>query len=134
MKLIFCLAKDKSMMFFGKRQSKDEVLRAWLLERIGDAKLWMSNYSAKQFEGAAGIVVDDNYMANASADDWCFVEDKDFSSEGVSEILLCHWNRSYPGDKFFDLDLKALGFKKTDSIDIVGKSHDKITVETYVRG
>lgn len=134
MKLIFCLSKDKSMMLFAKRQSKDAKLVEWIIENIGESKLWVSNYSAKQFEGVSNIVVDDDYMCKAAEDDYCFVEDKDYSAEGVSEIIICKWNRDYPGDKFFNIDLKANAFKKIDSVDIVGKSHEKITIETFTRG
>ena len=131
MKLIFCIDDKKGMMFFGKRQSQDSILREWIINHIDGSNLWMSNYSAKQFEGSEGIVVDDEYMAKAGNDEWCFVEDKEYSSKGVSKILLCHWNRTYPGDKFFNIDLKAEGFKKSGSVDIIGKSHERITIETY---
>ena len=131
MKLIFCVAKDSGMMFFGKRQSKDATLNEWIVNHIGPSKLWVSSYTAKMFEGFGNIVVDENYMANAGENDYCFVEDKEYSVDGVSEILLCKWNRAYPGDKFFNIDLKANGFKKTDSVDIVGNSHERITIETY---
>lgn len=134
MKLIFCLAKDKSMMLFGKRQSKDANLIEWIINHIDESRLWVSNYSAKQFERIANIVIDDDYMSKAAENDYCFVEDKDYSAEGVSEIIICKWNRDYPGDKFFDIDLKANSFKKAESVDIVGKSHDKITIEIYKKG
>ncbi|MBE7058288.1 MAG: ribonuclease Z [Ruminococcaceae bacterium] len=133
MKLIFCISKDNGMMFFGKRQSKDAVLRQWILEYIGSSKLWMSQYSAKQFEEIAEICVDDDYIIKAGKDDYCFVEDKSYSAEGVNEIVLCKWNRAYPGDKFFDIDLKANGFKKSNSVDIAGSSHEKITIEIYTK-
>ena len=133
MKLVFCLSKDNGMMFFGKRQSKDAALRQWILEYIGDSKLWMSQYSAKQFEDTKDICIDDDYFSKAEAGDYCFVEDKSYSSEGVTEIILCKWNRAYPGDKFFDIDLKANGFKKSNTVDIVGSSHEKITIETYTK-
>ena len=134
MKLIFCVAKDNGMMFFGKRQSKDSKLIEWIVDHVGESRIWVSNYSAKQFEGVANVVVDDAYVGKASTGDYCFIEDKDYSAEGVTEIIICKWNRAYPGDKFFDIDLKANGFKKSDSVDIVGSSHNKITIETYKKG
>ena len=66
--------------------------------------------------------------------DFCFIEDKGYSLDNVSEIILCKWNRKYQADKFFDIDLKANGFKKVSSEDIKGSSHDKITIETYKKG
>ena len=108
MKLIFCIDDKKGMMFFGKRQSQDSVLREWIISHTTGSNLWMSNYSAKQFKG--------------------------YALEGVSEIILCHWNRKYQADRVFDIDLKANGFKKVGSEDIKGSSHDKITIETYRKG
>ena len=133
MKLIFCLDKGKGMMFFGKRQSQDQVLREHILEYIGDSKLWMTEYSAKLFGESEKIIVDNDYLNKAADDDFCFIEDGAYAVDNATEIFLCHWNRKYPGDKFFDVDLKKIGFKKTCSTDFKGSSHDKITVERYVK-
>ena len=134
MKLIFCIDDKKGMMFFGKRQSQDSVLREWIINHTAGSKLWMSAYSARQFSDQSGYTVDDNYVVNASTGDYCFIEDKGYSLDNVSEIILCKWNRKYQADKVFDIDLKANGFKKVSSEDIKGSSHDKITIETYKKG
>ena len=131
MKLIFCLEKNKGMMFFGKRHSQDRELRKNLIETTGGHKLWMSNYSAKQFAEYSSIIVDDDYMSKTESDDYCFVEDKAYRTDGVSEIVLCHWNRKYPSDKFFEIELKKAGFKKVSTEDIKGSSHEKITIEVW---
>lgn len=134
MKLIFCIDDKKGMMFFGKRQSQDSVLREWIISHTNGGRLWMSNYSAKQFKDLSGYIADDDYQVKAAVGDYCFIEDKGYSLDNVSEVILCHWNRRYQADKVFDLDLKANGFKKVDSEDIKGSSHDKITIETYRKG
>ena len=134
MKLIFCIDDKKGLMFFGKRQSQDSVLREWIINHTTGSNLWMSNYSAKQFKDLTGYIADDEYQTKAIVGDYCFVEDKGYSLEGVCEIILCHWNRKYQADKVFDIDLKANGFRKVDSEDIKGSSHDKITIETYRKG
>ena len=134
MKLIFCVDKKNGTMFFGKRQSQDSALREWIITHIIDGKLWMSNYSAEQFSDLSGYIADDDYSAKADKNDYCFIEDKEFELEKTSEIILCHWNRQYPADKYFDVDLKASGFKKVSSEDVAGSSHDKITIEIYKRG
>ena len=134
MKLIFCIDDKNGMMFFGKRQSQDSLLRKWIIEHTAGSRLWMSLYSAKQFNDQTGYVVDDNYMINASIGDYCFIEDKGYNLETVSEIILCKWNRKYQADIAFSIDLKANGFRKVSSEDIRGSSHDKITLETYKKG
>ena len=133
MKLIFCIDKDNGMMFFGKRQSQDSKLREWIINKVGINKLWMSEYSAKQFTEYSEMIVDDNYISKAETDDYCFVENMSYSTENANEIIICNWNRRYPGDVYLDIDLKAEGFKKVETVEIVGSSHDKITIETYRR-
>jgi len=133
-KLIFCIDDKKGLMFFGKRQSQDSVLREWIVSHTAGSKLWMSAYSAKQFSDYKDYMVDDCYITSATTGDYCFVEDKGYTLENVSEIILCKWNRKYQADVFFDIDLKANGFKKVDSEDIKGSSHEKITIETYKKG
>lgn len=134
MTLIFCIDDKNGMMFFGKRQSQDRLLREWIINHTAGSRLWMSTYSAKQFRDLKGYTADDDYPAKAAEGDYCFVEDKGYSLENAAQIILCHWNRRYQADKVFDIDLKANGFRKCDSLDIIGSSHDKITIETYRKG
>lgn len=133
MRLIFCVDDKGGMMFFGKRQSQDKSLREWIINYAQGSKLWMSPYSAKQFDESLNISVDNGYMSKAEENDVCFIEDGDYSADKAGEIVLCKWNRHYPSDKVFDIDLKSLGFKKVGSEDIKGSSHDKITIERYRR-
>ncbi len=133
MRLIFCLDDKGGMTFFGKRQSQDKSLRDWIVNYAQGSKLWMSPYSAKQFDESLNISVDDRYMSKAEENDVCFIEDGDYSADNADEIVLCKWNRHYPSDKVFDIDLKSLGFKKVGSEDIKGSSHDKIAIERYRR-
>lgn len=117
----------------GRRQSQDRALREKVLELTSGARLLMNSYSAKQFENADGIVVDDDFLNNANLGDFCFVEDKEISAENVESFYIFNWNRKYPGDLFFNIDLKAGGFKKIKKEEFQGTSHDKITLEIYSR-
>ena len=133
MKLIFCIDEINGMMFFGRRQSQDRVLREHLLDMVGDGRLWMSEYSGRQFAPDDRITIDNGYMQKAEPFDFCFVEDGDYDVALCDEVILCHWNRRYQADRFFTVDLGAEGFKKIRTQQIRGSSHDKITVETYRR-
>ena len=133
MKIIVCMEKNKGIMFFNKRVSQDSLLREYLLNLTNGDKFYMSSYSAKQFAGLSGFIVDDEYQTTAGENDYCFIEDGGYDLDKTNEIVLCHWNRRYPADKIFNHDLKANGFKKIRSEDIKGSSHDKITIETYIR-
>ena len=133
MKLIFCIDDIGGMMFFGRRQSQDRILREYLLERVGEGRLWMSAYSGRQFPPSEKIVIDDGYPEKAGAEDFCFIEDGGYDLSRADEVILCHWNRRYQADRFFKNDLKQEGFRKIDTQEIKGSSHDKITIETYRR-
>lgn len=133
MNVIVCIDKNGGMMFGGKRQSQDRVLREKILEISSGARLLMNSYSAKQFENVESIVVDEDFLGNANQGDFCFVEDKEITAENVEAFYVFNWNRKYPGDLFFDVDLKAGGFKKIKKEEFQGNSHDKITLEIYSR-
>jgi hypothetical protein len=125
--------KNGGMSFCGKRQSQDRVLREKVLEITNGSRLLMNSYSAKQFENPESIIVDEDFLNNANQGDFCFVEDKEVTTENVESFYIFNWNRKYPGDLFFDVDLKAEGFKKTKKEEFQGSSHDKITLEIYSR-
>ncbi len=134
MKFIICIDKNNGVSLFNKRLSSDIALREYLAQIIGDSKLWVSSYSAKQFGDECAYITDDDYLSKAGEQDYVFVEDKGFDIAKATQFIICNWNRRYPADAFFKVDLKALGFKRVDKQDLKGKSHDKITVEVYQRG
>jgi hypothetical protein len=131
MKIIICLDERNGYMFNNRRQSKDGGLRKRLLSMLCGKKLWMSQYSKKQFEENGEIVVDDNYEENAGESDYCFVEDKGYSLDKCDEIWIFRWNKKYPFDKSFDVNLTDEGFSMEFSEKFCGTSHDEITLEVY---
>ena len=133
MKLILCIDNKKGMMFNSRRQSQDRELRRRVLSLIGDARLLMSPYSAKQFEARGPIVADADFLRVAGREDYCFVEDTDFTLDDCDEVIIYLWNRDYPADKYFEFDLSAAGFKLVSSEDFKGYSHEKITQKIYKR-
>ncbi len=93
----------------------------------------MNSYSAKQFENVERVIVDDAFLDNAGQGDFCFVEEAEISAENVEAFYIFNWNRKYPGDLFFSVDLKSEGFKKIKKEEFQGSSHDKITLKIYSR-
>ena len=132
--LITCVDDKMGMLFNKRRQSMDSLLRERVLKMCAGKKLWMNEYSRKQFDAAAeGISVDDDFMAKAGEDDYCFVENispKAFEGQ-LKQIVLYKWNRVYPADLYFDIDLTD--WRLAQSSDFAGSSHDKITEEIYVK-
>ena len=134
MTLILCLDDKNGMAFNGRRQSRDAQLRARILMQVGQRKLWMSQYSAKQFELLPEqVIVDDDFMNKAEAGDICFAELNDPSDNlsRCSKIIIYQWNRVYPADLFFPLAKYADRMKLLRKEDFVGSSHERITEEIY---
>lgn len=133
MNIIICIDKNNGMMFGGRRQSQDRVLREKILEITSGSRLLMNSYSAKQFENVESITIDEDFLVNANQGDFCFVEDKEITTDNVEGFYVFNWNRKYPGDLFFEVDLKGSGYKKIKKEELQGSSHDKITLEIYSR-
>ena len=128
MKLIVCLDDNNGMMFNKRRQSRDRVLVENVVEFCKGEKLYIIEYSAKLFpENSVDIVenpaeIDDGY---------CFAEDFTANEENVDEIIVYKWNRVYPADTHFNIELA--NWNLTESVDFEGSSHEKITREIYRR-
>lgn len=135
MKIFIAIDDKNGMMFNKRRQSQDEKLREFMLSVCGGGKLYMNEYSFKQFKDCDvnSIVVAEDFLAVAKGE-YCFVENADISPylDSVSEVYLCKWNRHYPSDLKFTAKLAGV-FKIVSTNDIVGKSHEKITIEKWSR-
>jgi len=131
MLLIACLDDNGGMMFNSRRQSKDRVLREHMLTVCDGKTLWMSPYSASQFETEALVQADSDYAHKMRAEDVCFVEDGEFPCELPCALLLYRWNRRYPADRFFPFDPLENGYRLISSEEFVGSSHDRITADYY---
>lgn len=124
-------------MFNGRRQSKDRELRRHIMELLGEERLIMDGYSAGQFEDEYRdrITVTEDILNTAGENDVCFIEDKrpEKFERRADKIVLYRWNRKYPADMYFDIELTGRGWRLYESADFAGSSHEKITREVYVR-
>lgn len=135
MKIFICVDDFNGMMFNRRRQSKDKEMIRHITQKCQAEKIWMNLYSSKQFELCeANIAVDEDFLEKAEKGDFCFVENFKLSSfEGkIESIYLCKWNRKYPSDFYFDIDLEK-NFKLIKTEEIAGNSHEKITIEEWVK-
>lgn len=137
MTAILCVDDNSGVMFNSRRQSQDRVLREKILSFLKDGKkLRVSPYTAAQFstEDKVNLVSAENCYADAAPDDVCFAEDAslDVNNSMVDTIVLFKWNRTYPADRHFDCaQLKT--WKLVHSEDFAGYSHEKITMEVYMK-
>ena len=135
MKIIVCLEDKKGMMFNKRRLSKDRILIEEIGQTLEMQTIWMNAYSYKLFESLnwQNIKVDEDFLQNADAKDACFVENQKLVDykEKIDELIIYWWNRRYPADFYFDLDLND--FDKMNETEFEGSSHEKITKQIYVR-
>lgn len=133
MNIIVCIDDEYGMIFNHRRQSRDRLLRERILMLTKGKKLWMNLYSAKQFEEECteNMFVDEDFLHNAGNGDYCFVETEDITKhiQKIEKIILYRWNRRYPSDFKFALDLSDWTMEST--FEFAGSSHEKITEEIY---
>ena len=128
MKLIVCLDDKNGMMFNKRRQSRDRVIIKNVLELCKGEKLYTNEYSSKLFPENSVEVFDS--IENVG-NEYCFAENFTVNEENIEEIIVYKWNRLYPADTYFNIDLA--GWNLTETVDFEGSSHEKITREIYVR-
>lgn len=130
--VILCVDDNNGLMFNNRRQSRDRTVTEKIID-IADGTLWMNHYSYPLFEKAANprINVDDSFLNKATEGDYCFVENCKLKpyEKYIKKIILFKWNRVYPADLHFDIDLS--GWMLSQSKELVGNSHELITMEVY---
>lgn len=122
------------MMFNNRRQSQDKVLREYIINESQSSKLWMNQYSMNQFEEQStdNIYVDEFFLDKAEENDYCLVENLSLKGyeQKINKIILFKWNRVYPADKYFDIQLSDEWILK-NVVEVEGNSHQKITKEEW---
>ncbi len=132
--VIACIDDNCGMMFNNRRQSRDRVIIEKIID-IADGQIWMNHYSYSLFEKGEShrINIDDAFLSEATEGDYCFVENCSLKQyeKYIEKIILFKWNRVYPADLHFDIDLS--GWMLSQSKEFVGNSHELITMEVYER-
>ena len=130
MNIIVCLDDKNGMLFNKRRQSSDIRLIDRIMEITSAATLLTNSYSAKQFSD--NIIINENFLNIAKAGEYCFVENCDIKDykEKIEKIIIYRWNRVYPADMFFPIEILE-GLKLASTYEFKGNSHEKITEEIY---
>lgn len=131
--ILIAVVDDRMGMSFNHRRvSQDKVVLEKILAITQGKVLWMNSYSSKLFGlEHSQINVDDNFLREAAAGEYCLTETEDpVSAETwIEQIILFRWNRKYPADTHFSIDLNKWELVSTE--EFKGNSHDKITMEVY---
>ena len=120
------------MIFNLRRLSRDRRVCEKILDYSNEKELWMNAYSRKLFTDLTdinSIQVDEEFLDKSQS--ICFVENQDITPylPKIDTLVLFQWNRDYPADFFFTVDLSQWNLISTE--DFEGTSHEKITMEVY---
>lgn len=136
MKVIVCLDDTHGMIFNNRRQSRDRRVIDDILTTVGNERLYISGFSEKLFAERTEVYsVSENMLSEAEGADYCFVENIPLApyASRIEELVIYRWNRRYPADTYFDIDLEKEGFALVSTMDFEGYSHEKITKEIFKR-
>lgn len=137
MNIIVCLDDKNGMMFNKRRQSQDRLLRSDIRSTIGNSSLFMNHYSYKLYKDIDNgkIQVCDDFLDKCGDNDFCLIEDNSLLNylSNIDTLIVYKWNRIYPADLYFDIDLQDSNWRLIESSEFQGSSHDKITKEIYRR-
>lgn len=125
--LITCIDNSNGIMFNKRRVSKDALLIERLKGITKENKIYVSEYSKSLFDGFDNLVLS---IENLTNNDFYFLEDEDYTGN-IDKIIIYKWNRDYPADKYFDIDLSSYELISTQYFQ--GSSHDLITEEIYIK-
>lgn len=128
--LISCADNALGLRFNHRRQSRDRVVSARMLERSG-GKLWLAEGSRGLFAdfpaAELNIVTDPGEVPEGGC---CFWEGP--TDAAAEKIILYRWNRDYPGDEWFTFPGGEASWQLARQEDFPGFSHEKITEEVYI--
>lgn len=132
MTVIICVDNNGGILFNGKRQSKNRILRKYLLDIVEkkNSRIAMSPYTYSQFKEDERKELIDVKDAFSFDEDYIFLERAiPILWEKVNNLILCCWNRDYPADEYFNLPIGVeCILQKTE--EIVSDSHT-LAIETY---
>ena len=134
MLVALCIDNRGGMLFNHRRLSRDRAQLEDLRQRCGGKPLFIAPFSEKLFSQWGGeVTVSEHFLEEAGGGELCFVEDRSLRAveESIEGLLLYRWNRDYPADLFFDLNLAP--FTLRERREFPGSSHETITLEIYER-
>lgn len=131
--IIACVDDNLGMMFNKRRQSRDSQVIKHIHDMIKDQKLWINPYSKELFVGLKNILIDEQSTRKAQKGDYCFIENEELQIDigKIEKIVLYFWNRNYPSDKKFVIDLTE--WEEISEEEFEGSSHEKVTQKIYIR-
>ena len=132
MNIIACIDDNKGQLFNGRRQSKDIQVINKIYDITEGKNLLINSFSEKLFKEKA--IVNAEFLECAGEGDFCFIENVSASEyiEKINKVYLFKWNRKYPSDFTFDLEMEN-NFHMVSVEEFQGNSHELVTLEVWVK-
>lgn len=135
MTLYVCLDDRNGMLFNKRRQSRDAMVLADIQSEI-PGPLAIDPFSEQLIQSAQipyTLVPEDPALLEPDAH--FFLENRNPSEliPLTSIVVIYRWNRRYPADLHWAVDLAEWGFSLKETYEFAGKSHEKITKEVYTK-
>ena len=132
--LAVCIDDSNGLMFNNRRLSSDKAVVMDLIKSAEPDVVLIAPYSAPLFKDSENRVrVLEDPLNNEKG--FCFAECGDFASivHNVKKLIVYKWNRRYPSDRKFPLDVFTSCMHLEYAEEFEGSSHPCITKEVYVR-
>lgn len=131
MTIYVCLDDRNGMLFNHRRQSRDVAVLQDLEQPV-----YIDAFSEKLFlsSGIAYQLAPED-LEQIPEEGGFFLENRDPETllSLADKVVIYRWNRHYPGDFYWNVDLKEQGFTLESQCEFPGKSHETITREVYVK-
>ena len=130
LKIIICLDDNNGMLFNNRRQSRDRLLTADIIENLKDEKLNIFEFSNLLFAEYPEKICICTELTKGEAH---FIENVDLKpfEDSIRELTVYRWNRAYPADFTCDVDFGK--FTLVCETEFAGSSHEKITKQIYIK-
>ena len=132
MTVIVCTDSRGGMLFLGRRVSRDREIIADIAA-MGKPVLCHS-FSEKYLRTTPlAHTVCDTLLTDAAPEDICFVEHLPLAPylSRIDRLIVYNFGEPYPFDYALDITPRNVGFRLSDTREIVGYSHKTILKEVY---
>ena len=132
--LAICIDDTNGMMFNHRRVSSDKMVIQDILLNVDADIVAIAPYSLPLFKDfESNVVVAEDLLHSGNT--FCFAESGDFLEirDEVQKLIVYKWNRRYPSDCKFPMELFRTVMRLNSVEEFQGYSHECITKEVYVR-
>ena len=117
-------------------RGENPALPVWIIrENMNLEAPLLAGLLGKLTESIPNLNIDDAFLQEAAQGEYCFVEDAPLApfEKWIERIAIFRWDRTYPADRYFDLQLGSGQWHLVGTSEFAGHSHDLITMEVYER-